>query len=89
MTWIVFVSQGTNPGKGEKSGRYSIQVLKEAITFQNRENRSPEVEIKLLDCRFEMLPYAIKVFCFWGEIEIYSADDLDAIKCAIFRMMGK
>jgi hypothetical protein len=89
MTYIMFVSQGTNTGKGEKSGRYSIQILKEAITFHNRENRSPEVEIKLLDCRFEMLPHAIKLFCFLGEIEIYSADELDIIKCAIFRTMGQ
>ena len=88
---IMFANPNTNAGKGKKSGRYTMQLEREAMTFGKRERgvTASVVEIKFVDCRFDMLPKSIKMYCFWGEVEMYSADELSIIKCQMLQLMSK
>ena len=89
MIWIVFVVPSASAGKGKKSGRYSMRIEGDVLEFRAKSGSDSVVEIKLADCRIDVQPASIKMFCFWGEIEIHSADELDGLKRRLHDLMVK
>ena len=78
--WIVFNS----PNRAMKGGRYALQIDRQAIVFRkkDKDRNGVAVEMKLIDCRFQMQGNSICVSCFLGDMEIFSADELDRLKNA-------
>ena len=68
-----------------KGGRYALQIDRQAIVFRkkDKDRNGVAVEMKLIDCRFQMQGNSICVSCFLGDIEIFSADELDRLKNAV------
>jgi hypothetical protein len=81
FTWIVFDSR-LNRGSGEKTGRYAVHLEHQKIMLRkkNKNSYGNMVDLKLSDCRFEIMSRTIIIRCFLGHMEIYSADDFDTIK---------
>ena len=85
--WIVFNSQN----RTVKGGRYALQIDRQAMLFRKKEKdvNGVAVEMKLIDCRFQMHGNSIRVSCFWGDIEIFSADELQGMKDLISNSFEK
>jgi hypothetical protein len=83
LTWIVFDARANSTrGSGEKTGRYALHLehQKMILRKKNKNSYGNMMELKLADCRFQILSRSIMLSCFLGELEIYSADDFDIIK---------
>ncbi len=83
LTWIVFDGRANSTlGSGEKTGRYAVHLEHQKIMLRkkNKNSYGNMIELKLADCRFQILSRSIMLSCFLGELEMYSADDYETIK---------
>ena len=87
FVWIEFIRLSQNSGRGETNGRYALQIERQTIVIRkNDKGRSKHsIEMKMVDCRFQLLTTCITCHCFLGEFQIYSADDLFQIEDLISR----